>query len=253
MSRDRFWTEVPLKPHIAQHALGGELMDLRSDVGTALAKVADEIDGGVSPGAHALGGALHTADTIAHLEAKLSDLASRHLVLDDNAAMTNHRDPNAHALGGSAHSSDTIANLEAKLSDLSGRHLVLDDNARFKRETVRFVVPGALAVLSELDGVWEAPAAGAIKRVTAYCKTTGSDSGATIVDVNINSTTIFTNQSNRPSVAYNAVPPTSIRTGAAIEAGTFAAGDLITVDVDAIDGGPTAADLTVIITVEYSG
>ena len=65
---------------------------------------------GVPTGAaHALGGASHTADTIAALNAKVSDAT-----LDDTGTA---RTPTAHALGGAEHSADTIAALNAKVSD----------------------------------------------------------------------------------------------------------------------------------------
>jgi hypothetical protein len=58
---------------------------------------------------HALGGATHTADTLANLNSKISDAN-----LDDQGAA---RPPQSHALGGAAHSADTFANLTAKVSD----------------------------------------------------------------------------------------------------------------------------------------
>lgn len=69
-----------------------------------------------TPTAHALGGAAHSADTLANLNAKVSDAT-----LDDSSAT---RPPSAHALGGAAHSADTLANLNAKVSDAT-----LDDSS----------------------------------------------------------------------------------------------------------------------------
>jgi len=72
-------------------------VSVRTSAGTT---VSLEEQGGTT--AHDLGGALHNADTIANLNAKVSDA--------DLA-------PTPHLLGGAHHSADTLANLNAKISD----------------------------------------------------------------------------------------------------------------------------------------
>lgn len=120
---------------------------------------------------------------------------------------------------------------------------------RTKRETVQLTVIGAITAVTEVGGGWEAPAAGAITRVCAYRKTAGS-AGSTIVDVNIGGTTIFTTQANRPEIAYDDGDKKDVAT--TIEAGTLAQGDMVTMDVDQIDSAGSPADLSVILTIEYS-
>lgn len=133
----------------------------------------------------------------------------------------------------------------------AGNTFVTQADSRFKRETVRIFVPGALGIAAGQGGIWEAPAAGSVVRATAYLGTTGSVSGATTVDVLKNGATILDADL---SVAYNAPSHKATKTtGASIPTPGFAAGDIYSVDVDGLDGGPTAADLTVVLTVEYSG
>jgi hypothetical protein len=117
-------------------------------------------------------------------------------------------------------------------------------------QVVRFYVSGTIATGTQQGGAWEAPAAGVIRAVTAYVKTTGDTSGATTVDVNIAGTTIFTTQANRPSIAYDDADGKAAQT--TIENSAFTAGALITVDVDAIPGGTSSTELTVVITVDYT-
>jgi len=117
------------------------------------------------------------------------------------------------------------------------------------RETVRFFVSGAISTGLEQGGVWEAPAAGVITRVMVYRKTTAGTSSSTIVDVNVSDTTIFTNQANRPAIAFN---DTDRRvTTTTIDFGVFSLGDLITVDVDQIDAGGSPSNLSVVLNVVY--
>jgi hypothetical protein len=154
--------------------------------------------------------------------------------------------PAAHDLAGAQHNADTLADLNAKVSDAT----LATDTAQFKRDTATFKVGGAVAVGTEQGGAWEAPAAGAITRAVAYRKSTAGTGGSTIIDININGTTIFTTQSNRPSIAFDDADGKAL--APAIEAGTLAAGDMVTVDVDQIDTGGAPSDLTVEVTVEYS-
>jgi hypothetical protein len=68
--------------------------------------------------------------------------------------------------------------------------------------------------------------------------------GSTIVDININGTTIFTSGSNRPEVAYNA-DPIWVSTIPDITSGSE--GDLVTMDVD--QAATNAEDLVVILAI----
>ena len=67
-----------------------------------------------------------------------------------------------------------------------------------------------------------------------------------IVDVNKNGTTIFTTQSNRPTIAAS----TNTDTADAIDVTTWAAGDYLTVDVDQVGSTIAGSDLTVTVVAE---
>lgn len=68
---------------------------------------------------------------------------------------------------------------------------------------------------------------------------------ALVVDVNKNSTTIYTTQANRPSITAG----TNSATGNSPAVTTFAAGDYLTVDVDQVGSSTAGADLTVTVRV----
>jgi hypothetical protein len=71
--------------------------------------------------------------------------------------------------------------------------------------------------------------------------------GATIlVDVNISGTTIFTTQSNRPTIAVS----TNEAQAAAVNAGSWTSGSYLTIDIDQI--GSTIAGADLVVTVIYS-
>lgn len=86
------------------------------------------------------------------------------------------------------------------------------------------------------------PVAGHIVGVTVSVLSAPAGSSA-IFDVNKNGTTIFGTQANRPTVAAGGVSATA---GAA-SVKAFAAGDVITVDVDQIGSGTAGTGFTVAI------
>jgi hypothetical protein len=111
------------------------------------------------------------------------------------------------------------------------------------QELTAFSKSGALTVGA---GVSRLPigAACTVVNVRAMVGTAPAGSAVT-VDVNKNGTTLFTTQGNRPSIAAGANA-----SGAAVpDVTALAAGDYLTVDVDAIGSGTAGSDLTVIITV----
>lgn len=65
-----------------------------------------------------------------------------------------------------------------------------------------------------------------------------------VVDVNLNGSSIFTNQANRPSIAAAAHTATATPNVTAITAGDF-----FTVDIDAVGSTNAGADLTVSVTI----
>lgn len=82
------------------------------DVGVDSIVYVDESLG--APAAHDLGGAEHNADTLANLNAKVSDAT---LIDTADARLSDARTPTAHDLAGAEHNADTLANLNAKVSD----------------------------------------------------------------------------------------------------------------------------------------
>lgn len=116
-------------------------------------------------------------------------------------------------------------------------------------DTTRWVGIGKIVATTDLDGAWIAPRAGTITRLTLHRRVAGSGSSTT-VDVNKNSTTVFTTQANRPSVLFSAgADATDAHTN--MDVTSFAQGDRITVDVDVAEGG-TPKDLDVTMEVKYT-
>ncbi len=85
-----------------------------------------------------------------------------------------------------------------------------------------------------------------ITSVYAWCKTPGS-SGSTIIDVNKNGTTIFTTQSSRPTLSYDAVTPAKSNIPDIV---SLVENDIITIDLDSVAVG--AKDLTVLVALEHA-
>lgn len=106
-----------------------------------------------------------------------------------------------------------------------------------------FAVDGRLAVAVNVPNAIVITKDTQIESVYAYVKTTGSAS-STIIDVNLNGTTIYTTQANRPTIAYNDANGWVTTTPDIL---TFTAGDIITVDIDQIATG--ASDLVVVLSV----
>lgn len=63
---------------------------------------------------HDLGGATHTADTLANLNTKVSDAT---LIDTTDSRLSDARTPTAHDLAGAEHNADTLADLNGKVSD----------------------------------------------------------------------------------------------------------------------------------------
>jgi hypothetical protein len=87
------------------------------------------------------------------------------------------------------------------------------------------------------------PHAGTIRSITTAV-TTAPTGAALVCDVNVAGTTVFTTQANRPSIAATEFSDNS----AAVQAGTFAAGDVISVDVDQVGSTVAGANLSVLVT-----
>lgn len=114
----------------------------------------------------------------------------------------------------------------------------------YHEETIRFFVSGTQTTGTKKGGAIIG-VAGTIVDVRAYLDT--APTGATfIVDVNINGTTAFTTQGNRPTIAISGnASTTTIPDVVAV-----AAGDRITFDTDQIGSGTAGSDLYVSVTLK---
>lgn len=75
---------------------------------------------------------------------------------------------------------------------------------------------------------------------------TAPTGAAILVDINLNGTTVFTTQANRPSIAAGATSG-----GQAVpDVTTVAAGDLISVDIDQIGSTVAGSDLSVVVLIQ---
>lgn len=118
------------------------------------------------------------------------------------------------------------------------------------KEQHKFLQLGTITAATGVGGAVIAPFAGKVTRVRTHVKVCGTAT-ATTVDVNVRGTSVFAAAGDRPTTdnaeadgTTKSVPPT-----AATDVISFAAGDVITMDVDA---APTAgSDLTVIVELDY--
>ncbi len=95
-----------------------------------------------------------------------------------------------------------------------------------------FRIFGYLRVITDLDATpFENCTINNITMLRQYAGTSGS----TIIDINKNGTTLFTTQSNRPQVIYSAGNNAVDTTVPDIT--SIANGDVITIDIDQVEGG----------------
>jgi hypothetical protein len=108
-------------------------------------------------------------------------------------------------------------------------------------------IDGALSIST---GVWSwlAPRDMTLELVYIYCLDPGSAS-STIVDVNLNGTTIFTTQANRPELAFDDIDGWAV--SGIPEFLDIVEGDILSFDIDQI--GTDAEGLVVVIKVASSG
>lgn len=109
-----------------------------------------------------------------------------------------------------------------------------------------FVQPGNISTGTSVGGgrVY-APWTTTITSV--YCSlTTAPTTDAVTLDINYDGTTIFTTQGNRPSIAATAFYDDA----GAPEVTAVVAGHYLTMDIDAVDTGNTAADLVCVVVVK---
>jgi hypothetical protein len=105
------------------------------------------------------------------------------------------------------------------------------------RTLYRWAANGPYKVDTEVDGAWIAPTALTIKAVYVH-RTTAGTSSSTILDLNKNGTTMYSNQSNRPTIDYD---DSDLKVQATLPNTTsVSAGDILTMDIDQIEGGKPA-------------
>lgn len=110
-------------------------------------------------------------------------------------------------------------------------------------EAYTFSITGAVAVATGKSRIY-LEGAYVVETVRAAVNTAPTGA-ALVVDVNKNGTTIYTDQSDRPSIAAG----TNSATGNDPAVTTLAAGDYLTVDVDQVGSTAAGADLTVTVRV----
>jgi hypothetical protein len=105
------------------------------------------------------------------------------------------------------------------------------------RIEMEWIANGPYTVDTSVDGGFVAPSAMTIKAVWLY-RTTAGASTSTILDLNKNGTTMYTTQANRPTIAFN---DGDNKVQATLpDVTSIAAGDIISVDTDQIEGGTPA-------------
>jgi hypothetical protein len=121
-----------------------------------------------------------------------------------------------------------------------------------RTQILLFKQNGLLSVNTRIDGTVVMNRAGTIISVRGYRLTAGGTGGSTLVDVNINGTTIFTTQANRLTFLQSGGSNLKGQSGTIDGTATFVAGDDISVDVDAIETGTIPEDLCVAVEVQYT-
>lgn len=96
-----------------------------------------------------------------------------------------------------------------------------------------FSIDGRLATAANVGGAFVCAFAASLVTVFIFSPTPGT-AGSTILDVNLNGTSIFTDPADRPTLAYNASNGVSYAVPSAINASEF---DVITFDLDQVATG----------------
>lgn len=107
-----------------------------------------------------------------------------------------------------------------------------------------FIIPGTAVTGTDVAGTWFAPEALTIDSVDLYLDTAGA-TGSMIVDLNIDGTTAFSTQGNRPTLADTA----TVDTGNVPDVTSVTANQKITVDIDQIT---TTPGVDTYVVVKYS-
>lgn len=139
---------------------------------------------------------------------------------------------------------DNLNLAEINKGEVDAAHIItrgLRDIDEMLPPVIQFVVPGTITTGTKKDGPRRLWFSGVIKKVVAYRGTDGT-SGSTIVDVNINGTSIF---SAKPTIPYDDADDEDEGT-IDTDHDDFAEGDILTMDIDQVEGG-TPGDLVVMV------
>jgi hypothetical protein len=189
----------------------------------------------------------HLSDPDPHAQYVTDDeltfaLANR--VTDDDPRLSDARVPTAHShpIAGVTGLQDA---LDAK-ADLAHTHDIADVTglaAALKSEWRE--VFGRSGTLTVLVGVSQLPIDIACEIVSVVARVATAPTGASIlVDLNRNGTTVFTTQSNRPTIGAGSNSSVVVTS---MDVTTLAAGDYLSVDVDQIGSTVAGADLVVAV------
>jgi hypothetical protein len=180
--------------------------------------------------------AVFTPDTHTHVEADITDLSH-----------------NAASIDGVAVDTNSITDGQALLYNLASQKLIPGDVGSGTSDSgitgdCFWFMDGALSVVINAGAQFIIARTGTISAVGLACKDLGSI-GNTVVDVNLNGTTIFTTQDNRPSLAYDNADGVIISVTPDIV--DIVEGDLLSFDIDSAATG--AEGLSVLIAIDYAG
>ena len=113
------------------------------------------------------------------------------------------------------------------------------------RDVASYFIDGNLATAVAGIPIYVAPTTGRIVDVRAYAAT--APTGATaIFDVNINGTTAFTTQANRPTIAISGNASTTTLPDVV----NLSAGDVVSIGIDQVGSTVAGADAIIQVTVE---
>jgi len=224
--------------HAASHQDGG------SDE-ISVAALSGDLADAQDAKAHLLGSATHSADTLAHLNLKVSDAT-----LDDSAAT---RTPAAHAASHQNTGSDeiSVAALSGLLADSQTplAHKASHagggaDKVKYTRQILWYLPDATLATGTDKSAtiVYRGPTLTLVR--WDFRAKTAPTTADMIADVNIAGTSLWnTTQANRPTIAATATSGT----GTAFDTTTLSDADMLTLDIDQVGSTIPGGQVTLIL------
>jgi len=224
--------------HASSHEDGG------SDE-ISVAALSGELADDQPPKAHTLGGAKHSADTLANLNTKVSDAT-----LDDSSAT---RTPSAHKTshqnGGAdeisvAALSGLLADGQTPLGHKASHAGGGADKLKYTRQVLWFIPDATLTTGTDKSAtiVYRGPTLTLIR--WDFRAKTAPTGAAMIADLNVGGTSLWaSNQGNRPTIAAAA----NSGTGTSFDTASLADGDVLTLDVDQVGSTIAGGQITLIL------